>query len=190
LENGGTKTLGRLSGSNRPCGGKRRARQAADRDPEGQADAGLRTRWCQAREGRAGGNQAPGRWSNALEGKNPKGASSRRPFNSRRRPGTFGRAKAWKSRPVVPVCRTCPAGDLGWLTACGFSGRGNPAATFRKGNASKGRIPGALSGRNKPDQAMRGVNRQEGDQTLKAERSGSGKPAGCGPESLARAEGK
>jgi len=108
----------------------------------------------------------------ALEGRNPKGASGRCPFNSRQRRGTFARVKARKSRSIVPVRRIRPVGDLGRLTACGFGGQGNLSATWRKGKASKGRIPGALLGRNKPNQAMRGVNRQEGNQTLKAERSG------------------
>jgi hypothetical protein len=58
------------------------------------------------------------------------------------------------------------------LTACGFGLRGNAMATLREGNASKGPIPGALSGRNKPGEAARGGNRQEGNQTLKADHSG------------------
>lgn len=128
-------------------------------------------------------------WLNTLKGENPKGASGRRPYNSRRRRGTFERVKAWKSGPIVPVRRIRPSGDLDRLTACGFCGRGNLSATFQKGNASKGRIPGTLSGRNKPGQAKRGVNRPEGNQTLKAERSGCGKPAVSGPESLVSVEG-
>jgi hypothetical protein len=85
-------------------------------------------------------------WQDALEGQNPRGASGRRPFNGRRRQGTLARVKAWKSGPVVPVRWTRPAGDLGRLTAGGFRGQGNLAATLREGTASKGTNPRSAVG--------------------------------------------
>jgi hypothetical protein len=60
---------------------------------------------------------------------------------------------------------------------------------FEQGKAPKGGIPGALSARNKAGAGPGGGNRQEGKQTLKAERSGRGKPAASGPPSPACAEG-
>jgi hypothetical protein len=45
-----------------------------------------------------------------------------------------------------------------------------------RGEGSEGRIPGALPVRNKTGTASKGVNRQEGDQTLKAERDGQQRP--------------
>jgi hypothetical protein len=61
-------------------------------------------------------------------------------------------------------------------TACGFIRCGNVSGTFREGNAPTGEIPGALSARNKAGAVPEGANRQEGSQTLKAERSGAWKP--------------
>jgi hypothetical protein len=61
-------------------------------------------------------------------------------------------------------------------TACGFIRCGNVAGTFREGKTPKGEIPGAQPARNKAGAGSEGVNRQEGSQTLKAERSGTWKP--------------
>jgi len=61
-------------------------------------------------------------------------------------------------------------------TARGCIRRGNAAETFREGKAPKGEIPGALSARNKAGAGSEGVSRQEGSQTLKAERSEAWKP--------------
>jgi hypothetical protein len=108
----------------------------------------------------------------ALEGENPRGASSQL---RAKHPSTARDSGKGQSLEVEVLCtgsRVCPAGDRRGLTACGFSGRGNAFATLREGNAPEGSIPGTLSGRNKPDQVPRGVTRQEGNQTLKAERSG------------------
>jgi hypothetical protein len=74
-------------------------------------------------------------------------------------------------------------------TTCGFSQAGNGRDTLQERNAPEGEIPGALSARNKAGAGPGGANRQEGNQTLKAERSGLGKPASGGPPSLERAEG-
>jgi len=52
------------------------------------------------------------------------------------------------------------------------------ADTFREGNASKGAIPWALPARNKAGAGSEGVSRQEGSQTLEAERSGTWKSRG------------
>jgi hypothetical protein len=57
------------------------------------------------------------------------------------------------------------------------------------GERSEGRIPRALSARNKADPVWAGASRYEGEQTLKAERSGLGTPADSGSPGLARAEG-
>jgi len=58
-----------------------------------------------------------------------------------------------------------------------------------RGEHSEGRIPGALPVWNRTGEDSRGVSRQKGDQTLKAERSGQAKPAASGPLNPARAEG-
>lgn len=93
--------------------------------------------------------------SNALKGKNPRGASGRRPSNHWRRQGTLARVEAWKSGPVVPVRRIYPAGDLGRLTAGGFRGQGNLAATLREGNASKGTNPRSAADVKQPSAGAR-----------------------------------
>jgi hypothetical protein len=80
----------------------------------------------------------------------------------------------------------CPVHRLVAVSSCGKSCWANGKQVRRSSKdgshlprgASKGRIPGALPGRNKPGQALRGANRQEGNQTLKAERSGVGIPRG------------
>jgi hypothetical protein len=46
------------------------------------------------------------------------------------------------------------------------------AGYLSRGEGSEGRIPGALPVRNKTGTVSKGVNRQEGSQTLKAERGG------------------
>jgi hypothetical protein len=63
-------------------------------------------------------------------------------------------------------------------TACGLIRCGNATGTFREGKTPKGEIPGALSARNRAGAGSEGVSRQEGNQTLKAERSGTWKPRG------------
>jgi hypothetical protein len=62
--------------------------------------------------------------------------------------------------------------------------------TSRGGERSEGRIPRALSARNRADPVWAGASRHEGDQTLKAERSGLGTPASGGSPKPACAEGK
>jgi len=51
------------------------------------------------------------------------------------------------------------------------SGRKRPV-NLSRGEGSEGQIPGALPVRNKTGTVSKGVNRQEGNQTLKAERGG------------------
>jgi hypothetical protein len=63
------------------------------------------------------------------------------------------------------------------------------ADTFREGNASKGAIPRALSARNKAGAGSEGVSRQEGNQTLEAERSGTWKARGEWTSGSSSAEG-
>jgi hypothetical protein len=46
------------------------------------------------------------------------------------------------------------------------------AGYLSRGEGSEGRIPGALPVRNKTGTVSKGVSRQEGSQTLKAERGG------------------
>jgi len=48
------------------------------------------------------------------------------------------------------------------------------------GESSEGRIPGALPARNKAGADPEGVSRREGNQTLRADRSGQAKPAASG----------
>jgi len=64
--------------------------------------------------------------------------------------------------------------------------------TFRipgRSTSFEGRTPRVLAVRNKTAQESKGVNRQEGDRTLKAQRSESGKLTTSGPSILASAEG-
>jgi hypothetical protein len=58
---------------------------------------------------------------------------------------------------------------------------GDGADTFREEKAPKGEIPGALPARNKAGAVSEGESRQEGNQTLQAERSGQANPAASGP---------
>jgi len=123
--------------------------------------------------GVSGGSPNKAADSRTLEGENPRGASS----VSRANPPLTAR-DARKGQSLEAEARrtglaACPPEDRTALTACGFDGRGNAVATLWAGKAPKGRIPRALSGRNKPGQASRGGNRCEGNQTLRAERSGS-----------------
>jgi hypothetical protein len=135
----------------------------------------LRLRTLQAKRVRGASDGGPSKAAGGrtLEGENPKGASSMR----RAKPPPAARDARKGQSPEVEARRTgssaCPMGDRVGLTTRGFGDRGNAFATLPAGKAPKGRIPGALSGRNKPGQASRGGNRREGNQTLWAERSGS-----------------
>jgi len=80
--------------------------------------------------------------------------------------GLLGRAGV--SAPAIPAGKT----------ACGCIRDGNVSDTFREGKTPKGRIPGALPARNKAGTGSEGVSCQEGNQTLKAERSGAWKLRG------------
>jgi len=53
-----------------------------------------------------------------------------------------------------------------------------------RGESSEGQIPGALPVRNKTGTVSKGVNRQEGNQTLKTERGGQVTPVRSGPSIL------
>jgi hypothetical protein len=93
-----------------------------------------------------------------------------------------GLSKGLKPRNRVPSGRSM----LRHRKNGGQNGRwvhpaGNGTDTFREEKASKGEIPGALPARNKAGAASEGENRQEGNQTLKAEHSGQAKPASGGP---------
>jgi hypothetical protein len=128
------------------------------------------------------------RWV-ALERSKPKGASGCSGAN--RVAGGEGLSEGSKPRsrglPVRPEDSSNGVAASG--TAGGSVAGGNIRGTFRVGKAPKGEIPGALSARNRAGAGPGGASRQEGGQTLKAERSGSGKPAVGGPPSLERAEG-
>jgi hypothetical protein len=52
--------------------------------------------------------------------------------------------------------------------------RAETLSYLSRGESSEGTIPGALPVRNKIGTVSKGVNRQEGNQTLKAERGGRG----------------
>jgi hypothetical protein len=52
------------------------------------------------------------------------------------------------------------------------SAESETAGYLSRGERSEGRIPGALPVRNKTGTVSKGVSRQEGSQTLKAERGG------------------
>jgi len=70
-----------------------------------------------------------------------------------------------------------------------------PPGRKRRGDLARGErfegwIPGAPSARNRADTGSEGVNRQEGSQTLKAERSGTWRPRGRWTSGPWCAEGK
>jgi hypothetical protein len=91
-----------------------------------------------------------------------------------------GKVKTREPRSVVPACRY---GDV--INSRGNGRRvspgGKPPGNLSGGESSEGTIPGVPSARKKADWGLVGVNRQEGNQTLKAERSRSVKPALSGP---------
>jgi hypothetical protein len=79
--------------------------------------------------------------------------------------------KAQKPRLAEPApalrCKGIPVSER-------YVGSAEPetAGYLSRGEGSEGRIPGALPVRNKTGTVSKGVNRQEGSQTLKAERGG------------------
>jgi len=58
-----------------------------------------------------------------------------------------------------------------------------------RGESSEERIPGALPARNKAGEAVRGVSRREGNQTLRADQSGRWNARGKWILAVERAEG-
>jgi len=88
-------------------------------------------------------------------------------------PGTPGRVKAQKPRPVGPAHRLGEGITDGlngmWVHRSRKRGRNLP-----RGESSEGQIPRAPPVRNRTGTGSEGVSRQEGNQTLQAERSGPG----------------
>ncbi len=66
---------------------------------------------------------------------------------------------------------------------------GDVAISYKTADASKGRIPGALWASEDDRWDSKGVNRQEGTQTLKAEHRRHGYPPNRGPSNLTCAVG-
>jgi hypothetical protein len=101
-------------------------------------------------------------------------------LNTRWPQGTPERVKAQEPRLVEPA----PCFGMGYYRRAkrqvGASGRKRPGY-LSGGGSSEGRISGALPVRNKTGAGSQGVSRQEGNQTLKAERSGQAKPVASGP---------
>jgi len=88
--------------------------------------------------------------------------------------------KAQEPQPEGPAGRRKSAGRTSGETAGG--GIGVVTRRYLPGEeSSEGVIPGALPVRNRAGAGSKGVSRQEGGQTLKAERSGQVKPAASGP---------
>jgi len=114
----------------------------------------------------------------------------------RLRHGARQRVETQKPRPAGPARITATrasasvtAGKNGVTNGTWVHPRGNAADTVGEEQSSEGRIPGAPSGRNKPDPCVRRVNRREGSQTLWAERSRHGMPASRGSARAASAKG-
>jgi hypothetical protein len=97
-------------------------------------------------------------------------------LNTRQSPGILARVKARKPRPVGPARRVSGRknGRLNGMRVCPD---GNVGGTLPEEKAPQGGIPGAPPVRNKTGADPKGVNRREGSQTLRAERSGQAKPA-------------
>jgi hypothetical protein len=107
---------------------------------------------------------------------NPKGASGVgdvKPIVVRSEPstGTKPRNRILLGRPDASAWGTT-AGET--VSGCILA---ETSEYLSRGQASKGRIPRALPVRNRTGQGPKGVSRQEGTQTLKADRSGQVKPA-------------
>jgi hypothetical protein len=99
----------------------------------------------------------------ATSGRRTKHASGRQGLSEGSKPRSCGLS----SRPPHLVC-------VGIPTSKRHVGSAEPetAGYLSKGEGSEGQIPGALPVRNKTGTASKGVNRQEGNQTPKAERGG------------------
>lgn len=109
-------------------------------------------------------------------------------LNTWRAIGTLAREEAQKPRlhePAFRFKRLVYRAAKRYVGAAGAETRQRPC----EHRAPKGKIPRAPPVRNKTGPGAEGVNRQEGDQTLQAERSGQAKPALSGPPLLACAEG-
>jgi hypothetical protein len=131
-------------------------------------------------EKRVRGNRAKSRLRllrSTLEGKSPREHPAVGVLNTRFSPGTLERVKAQKPRLVEPApalrCEGIPTGER-------YVGSSEPetAGYLSRGEGSEGRIPGALPVRNKTGTVSKGVNRQEGNQTLKAEHGGQANARG------------
>jgi hypothetical protein len=124
------------------------------------------------------------------KGTKPKGVSGRVRVNRAGRGKGLPEGSKPRSRGLSVLPEGSPEGSTAGEMACGFIQCGNVRDTFRKGNTPKGESPGAPSARNKAGAGPGGINRQEGNQTLKAARSGCGKPASSGPPFPVSAEGR
>jgi hypothetical protein len=103
----------------------------------------------------------------------PKGASSgRRTKHTLDRQGlSKGSKPRNRSSPSRPLCFTVH-GYIEESTVRGFNPSRKRPGYLSRGERSEGEIPRALLVRNKTGKALKGVNRQEGNQTLKAEDGG------------------
>jgi len=156
-----------------------RSQVEADRHSEVQAVPGSVLVFAEARERSPG--EIPARSSLDCPGRaNPKGASSSGCANH-----VFGcqglsgglkpRNRGWPGW-FSPWARASPAGK----TVCG-SIRSETFGCLPRGESSEGRIPRAPLAWNKASRGSKGVSRREGNQTLRADRSGQVKPVWSGP---------
>jgi len=119
------------------------------------------------------------RWS-TLEGQNPREAPVVVGLNPRLVTRHFREARTQKPR-LIGAGRRLRSSKCRWANGMrvrpGRKGRGN----LPEGETFEGWIPGAPPVRKKTGTGLEGVRRQEGNQTLKTERSGRWVPASSGP---------
>jgi hypothetical protein len=146
-----------------PGRGRKKLRGAGRRSPQG----GLR----QSAWEELGQKPRQGPCWQTLEGRSPREQPAASALNLRRSRGTLGRAKAQKPRPVGPAHRLRRREHRQVKRYVGASAR-KRGGYLSRGESSEGRIPRAPPVRNRTGTGSEGASRHEGNQTLKAERSG------------------
>jgi hypothetical protein len=111
----------------------------------------------------------------ALEGGNPGEHPAAGLLNTCWLPGTLVRVKTQEPRLIEPapaprVCGYTDERNGRWVLPAG-----NGLDTLREGKAPKGESQERCRCETKPARVTKGVSRQEGNQTLKAERGGQAK---------------
>jgi len=135
---------------------------------------GLRPTACRRIQARGRSTGRPVRCldQHTLRGQSPREHPAVAALNPWRSPGTSERVKAQEPRSVGPAQRggagATDGGNGRWVLP-----RGNAADTFREEKAPKGESQERCRHARRPARALEGVSRREGNQTLRAERSGA-----------------